>query len=76
MNPYTILELQPGADETQVRKAYRRLSMRYHPDRPEGNTVKFQELKAARDALLPPAPKGFGQSVSTQGTKQGFGGSE
>ncbi len=30
---YRTLELQPGADIKQVRRAYRRLLLQYHPDR-------------------------------------------
>jgi hypothetical protein len=30
---YRTLELEPGADLKQVRKAYRRLLVQYHPDR-------------------------------------------
>ena len=31
-DPYRILGLLPGATETQVKSAYRRLVKRYHPD--------------------------------------------
>ncbi len=30
---YAILGLQPGADKDEIKKAYRKLSMRYHPDK-------------------------------------------
>lgn len=30
---YAILGLQPGADKDTIKKAYRKLSMRYHPDK-------------------------------------------
>ena len=29
---YAILELEPGASEADIRKAYRRPARRYHPD--------------------------------------------
>ena len=32
-NPYSRLGLAPGAPLDDVKRAYRRLSMRYHPDR-------------------------------------------
>lgn len=31
--PYSILGLQPGASETDIRKAYRAKSREYHPDK-------------------------------------------
>lgn len=32
-DPYAILELEPGASETEIKKRYRRLSILYHPDK-------------------------------------------
>jgi len=74
-SPYDVLELQPGATQAEVKRAYRRLSMVYHPDRPGGNVVKFQELQAAYKALTTPVGVGFGGGVNHAGTKRGFGGS-
>jgi DnaJ like chaperone protein len=30
---YKILELEPGATDEEVKKAYRRMAMKYHPDK-------------------------------------------
>ncbi|MEE4314444.1 MAG: DnaJ domain-containing protein, partial [Desulfofustis sp.] len=30
---YAVLGLEPGADMETIKKAYRRLSMKYHPDK-------------------------------------------
>jgi hypothetical protein len=38
---YRTLELEPGADLEQVRRAYRRLIRRYHPDRYVGDPEKY-----------------------------------
>lgn len=43
---YRDLELEPGADATEVRKAYRRLLKKYHPDRFANDPEK---LKAATE---------------------------
>ena len=32
MNPYQILEISPSASDDEVKKAYRTLSKKYHPD--------------------------------------------
>jgi DnaJ-class molecular chaperone len=37
---YRNLELSPGADATQVRQAYRRLLVKYHPDRHASDPTK------------------------------------
>lgn len=31
--PYSILGLEPGASESDIKKSYRRLSIQYHPDK-------------------------------------------
>jgi molecular chaperone DnaJ len=47
---YEILGLQPDADLTEIKKAYRRLAFKYHPDLnphdPEAGS-KFQQINAA-----------------------------
>ncbi len=32
-DPYEILGLEPGADDRDIKKAYRKLSLQYHPDK-------------------------------------------
>ena len=31
--PFNILGLEPGASDSDIKKAYRRLSIQYHPDK-------------------------------------------
>ncbi|MBO5006636.1 MAG: DnaJ domain-containing protein, partial [Clostridia bacterium] len=31
-NPYTVLGIDPGATDEEVKKAYRELAKKYHPD--------------------------------------------
>ena len=51
-NPFKILKLNYDADETQIKKSYRKLSLKYHPDRPDGNEQKFQLITKAYIYLL------------------------
>lgn len=47
---YELLGLQRGADESEIKKAYRKLAMKYHPDRNSGDTEaeeKFKEIQKA-----------------------------
>ena len=37
MNPYQILGISPSASDDEVKKAYRTLSKKYHPDANIGN---------------------------------------
>ena len=53
-DPYMILGLSPGATEKQIKKAYRRLAMRFHPDKnpndPEAEK-KFKQIQWAHERL-------------------------
>lgn len=55
---WSVLGLQPGADGTAVKRAYRRLAMRWHPDRNADPlaTERFKEIRAAYDRLLEAEP--------------------
>jgi DnaJ domain len=48
---YAALGLTPAATLVEVRNAYRRAAMRWHPDRPGGNVAKFQEMKEAYELI-------------------------
>jgi len=53
-NPYVILGLSPSATEKQIKKAYRRLAMRFHPDKnpndPEAEK-KFKQIQWAYERV-------------------------
>lgn len=51
---YSILGISRGADESELKKAYRKLAMKYHPDRnPDDKEAekKFKEINEAYDVL-------------------------
>jgi curved DNA-binding protein CbpA len=55
---YTLLGLHPSASAIEIRRAYRELSKRYHPDTtdlpPSVATSKFQQLNEAYATLSHP----------------------
>lgn len=55
---YALLELHPSASAIEIRRAYRELSKRYHPDTTDMPsaiaTVKFQQLNEAYATLSSP----------------------
>ncbi len=72
-DPYKVLGLNPGASDEEVKKAYRRLAKKYHPDRNPGDPVaaqKMQEINAAYDAIKNPEQS---QSGSYGGGYGGYG---
>ena len=51
---YQVLDVARTASEADIKKAYRRLAMKYHPDRNPDDaeaTEKFKEVKEAYEAL-------------------------
>ncbi len=77
---YKLLEIDRGASDEEIKKAYRKLAMQYHPDRNPGNAEserKFKEISAAYDILKDPQKKAaydrFGHDAFTQGGNNGAG---
>lgn len=50
MDYYKTLGLERGASEDEVKRAYRKLASKHHPDK-GGDTAKFQEIQAAYEAI-------------------------
>lgn len=54
MNPYQILGVEPNSSDDEIKAAYRRLAMKYHPDRNAGDPSaeeKFKEIQSAYDSI-------------------------
>ena len=49
---YDTLGVSPLATTKDIVKAYRKLAMRLHPDKPTGDAQKFQQLQAAHEVLI------------------------
>lgn len=58
MNPYSVLGVNPSATDEEIKKAYRELSKKYHPDANVNNPnkdeyeEKFKEVQAAYTAIM------------------------
>ena len=57
MNPYTILGVPSHASQDQIKKSYRKIAKKFHPDLNPGNkeaAAKFSKLNTANEILSDP----------------------
>jgi molecular chaperone DnaJ len=77
---YKVLDLPRSAAEAEIKKAYRRLAMKYHPDRNPGDKSaeeKFKEAKEAYEVLSDANKRGLYDQYGHAGVdaaRQGGGG--
>jgi len=63
-NPFRILHLEYNATEDDVKKAYRKFALKYHPDKPTGDPKKFMMITQAYVYLLQKIKEMSGQNKS------------
>lgn len=75
---YQILGVSRNATPDEIKRAYRKIAMRYHPDKNPGDKraeEKFKEASRAYQALMELSPQHIGdQSSGTNAGSQGNGG--
>lgn len=70
---YDILQVPKGASEDQIKRAYRKLALKYHPDKNQGNeeaNKKFAEINNAYEVLSDSEKRNIYDQYGEEGLKQ------
>jgi len=71
---YDVLGVAPTADDNSLKKAYRKLAMKYHPDKNPEAGDKFKEISMAYEVLSNPEKRKLYDQAGEQGIKEGGSG--
>jgi len=71
---YQVLGLKRGASEEQIKKAFKKMAIKFHPDKnkddPEGAKKKFQTIANAYETLSDPEKKRVYDQHGEEGLKR------
>lgn len=75
---YKLLGVDRNASDAEIKKSYRRLAMKYHPDRNKDNPAeaeaKFKQIKEAYEVLSDPKKRSAYDQFGHAGVDQSMGG--
>lgn len=68
---YDVLGVSPNATLEEIKKAYRRLALQYHPDKSKDNGEKFKEIAQAFEVISDPKKRRIYDEGGEQAIKEG-----
>uniref|UniRef100_A0A914YWL2 Uncharacterized protein n=1 Tax=Panagrolaimus superbus TaxID=310955 RepID=A0A914YWL2_9BILA len=71
---YDILEVKANATESELKKAYRKLALKYHPDKNPDEGERFKLISQAYEVLSDPQKREIYDKYGEEGIKEGGGG--
>ncbi|XP_020574849.1 dnaJ protein ERDJ3B [Phalaenopsis equestris] len=74
---YEVLQVPKGASDEQIKRAYRKLALKYHPDKNQGNeeaNKRFAEINNAYEVLTDSEKRGIYDRYGEEGLRQHAGG--
>ncbi|MFS8069971.1 MAG: DnaJ C-terminal domain-containing protein [Byssovorax sp.] len=71
---YAVLGVPKTADEEAIKKAFRKLAMKYHPDKNPGkaNEARFKEVNQAQEVLSDPQKRALYDEFGEESLSQNF----
>merc|ERR1719254_432598 len=72
---YTLLDVDKNASEAEIKKAYRKLAVKHHPDK-GGDPEKFKEITRAYEVLSDSDKRSKYDKYGEEGLEDGGGGGD